>query len=111
MKLVTSYLILNKISLDKYIILSFKFLIITNQIEMRKLLMKIEDKWKDAYLYYVTFRVEQCNLFRVIDKTLVLYEELKIDEIAKIIKRNFNDVHEVLSVDVYQEVLVIKECG
>ncbi|CRH22260.1 conserved hypothetical protein [Carnobacterium maltaromaticum] len=32
--------------------------------------MKIEDKWKDAYLYYVTFRVEQCNLFRVIDKTL-----------------------------------------
>ncbi|AOA03165.1 hypothetical protein [Carnobacterium maltaromaticum] len=54
--------------------------------------MKIEDKWKDAYLYYVTFRVEQCNLFRVIDKTLVLYEELEIDKIAKIIKRNFNDV-------------------
>ena len=71
--------------------------------------MKIEDKWKDAYLYYLTFRVKQSNLFRLIDKTLVLYEELEIGGIAKIIKINFNDVHEVLSVDIYQEVLVIKE--
>lgn len=71
--------------------------------------MKIEDKWKDAYLYYLIFRVKQSNLFRLIDKTLVLYEELEIGGIAKIIKINFNDVHEVLSVDIYQEVLVIKE--
>ncbi len=71
--------------------------------------MKIEDHWEDAFLYYIQFKVKQDNKVRTIRKSIVIYSSLTDLEVNKLIFSRFNNVESVVSVESYEDVLLIKK--
>ncbi|KRN57431.1 hypothetical protein [Carnobacterium divergens] len=71
--------------------------------------MRIEDKWEDGILYSVEFQVSLKGTLKIIRKNIVLPEELDFFELEKLVKKSFNLVTKVLSVEYYDEVLLLKK--
>lgn len=71
--------------------------------------LRIEDKWEDGILYSVEFQVSLKGTLKIIRKNIVLPEELDFFELEKLVKKSFNLVTKVLSVEYYDEVLLLKK--
>lgn len=71
--------------------------------------MKIDDNWKDGYLYYIEFKA-QVSLVedRVICKNIILFDYYDKTELEKIIINRFRNVIRVLSIDFLEETLIEK---
>lgn len=73
--------------------------------------MRIEDKWDDGVLYHIEFQVSLDGELSNIRKNLVLPVELDRLELEKLIKENFNLVTQVLFIEYYDELLILKNKG
>lgn len=68
--------------------------------------MRVEDFWLDMYSVYVVFLT---NDNREIKKTLYFYEgQVNRDEISEVIMRTFKNVNRVVSIDEWDQGLVLK---
>lgn len=68
--------------------------------------MRVEDFWLDMYSVYAVFLT---NDNREIKKTLYFYEgQVNREEISEVIMRTFENVSKVVSIDEWDEGLVLK---
>ncbi|MDZ5759263.1 hypothetical protein RAK27_11380 [Carnobacterium maltaromaticum] len=70
--------------------------------------MRIEDKWLDGFMYYIEFEVEVQNTRKLVRKSIILHEELKKEEVFRMIQKNFAHVKKINWIDYYDEVLLDK---
>lgn len=70
--------------------------------------MRIEDHWEDGFLYYVEFQVKQGELLKLIRKYIVVYEEMKKNEIIELVGKKFGNVMSVKSIEFYDDILLMK---
>ncbi len=82
---------------------------IVKEMKWGRVTLRIEDKWEDGILYSVEFQVSLKGTLKIIRKNIVLPEELDFFELEKLVKKSFNLVTKVLSVEYYDEVLLLKK--
>ncbi|CAD5899703.1 hypothetical protein [Carnobacterium maltaromaticum] len=70
--------------------------------------MRIEDHWEDGFLYYVEFQVKQGELLKLIRKYIVVYEEMKKNEIIELVGKKFGNVMSVKAIEFHEDILLIK---
>lgn len=70
--------------------------------------MRIEDYWIDGFLYYVEFQVKQGDLYKIVRKYIVVYEEMEIQDVRILVGKKFGNVIVVKMVEFYQEILLVR---
>lgn len=71
--------------------------------------MKIEDYWKDVTIYVAEFIVNQGTAAeKRLSRCLVFDEEVSVHEATNHVKNKFNNVDEILYIDLFDEGLRMK---
>ncbi|WP_413518029.1 hypothetical protein [Carnobacterium maltaromaticum] len=69
--------------------------------------MKIEQHWRDCAIYYVRFTIKN-NEIRNIHRTIIVEENLGVEEIKELVMNQFPNVEKILHLDHVDDALITK---
>lgn len=71
--------------------------------------MRIEDHWIDCSIYRIIFEIKG-NIYRKIDKTIIVDSRCCDSDVEKLIKSKFNNVGKIDVIEFVDDALLTKNC-